>query len=564
MSTFPDSAARGLTSRHPVLKGFVEVEGRLVHYVRRGVGPALVLLHAAPCSSKVMAPLQALWGDDFTTFAFDLPGFGQSDMIEVDRLETHHLADSIAGAVRALGLTKVALYGRHTGAGVAVEMARRHPDLCSFVLTDGYPVFAAPYSEERLREYLPPIIPQADGGHLTWTWFRYREQHLFWPWDRPLAAHRADTDAPDDGFLHRGTVELLEAAPNYQRVYASAFRHPGLAVIGEVKVPACYGNRPGDSQYKTVKSYPANAWVKIFSRDALEAAAEELAVLKEHARSGPAPDWRSRIGSGPATRDYVATPQGPVHVRTAGFTGGARPLVLLHDLPGALDLHGDMIEALAAARPVVAFDLFGNGLSTLDAAQEVSVDLWVAQAEAVLDALGLSDVDLLAMGMSACVAAALRARRPDLVRAIVFRSPPACPGLSGDFARAYAPDIAPSWEGAHVLRLWRHLRDQELWWPWNKPVIANKRTSEPRLAPEDLHRRALALLRQPHHYSAIWRAVLDAPLAAEATTGLVIQPQDLFAFAATDAERLFGVAAIHAADEAGAAQAALKAFAAFQ
>src|SRR5689334_4753629 len=51
-------------------KGFVEVDGRLLHYVRRGRGPALVMLHAAPCSAKVMAPLQAAWANDFTTFAF--------------------------------------------------------------------------------------------------------------------------------------------------------------------------------------------------------------------------------------------------------------------------------------------------------------------------------------------------------------------------------------------------------------------------------------------------------------------------------------------------------------
>ena len=127
-----------------ICKGFVEMDGRTLHYIRRGKGPALILLHAAPCSAKVMAPLQAAWEDDFTTFAFDLPGFGLSEMIDVDVLETRHLADAVAGAVRALGLSKVALYGRHTGAGIAVEMARGHRDLCSMVLTDGYPVSRRP------------------------------------------------------------------------------------------------------------------------------------------------------------------------------------------------------------------------------------------------------------------------------------------------------------------------------------------------------------------------------------------------------------------------------------
>ena len=168
-------------------------------------------------------------------------------------------------------------------------MARRHPDLCSMVLTDGYPVFPAPYSEERLKEYLLPIKPAWDGSHLVWTWFRYREQHMFWPWDRPVIAHRADTDVPDVPFLYRGTLELLESGANYPTVYASAFRHPGLAVIDEVTVPVCYGNRPGDSQFKTVSRYPKTAWVQIFPRSGSEAAKQEREVLLKYPRHARCP-----------------------------------------------------------------------------------------------------------------------------------------------------------------------------------------------------------------------------------------------------------------------------------
>src|SRR6476620_628629 len=123
----------------PIYKGFVEVCGGRVHYARQGVGPALVMLHAAPCSAKVMEPLQAKWSPFFTTFAFDLPGFGLSDAPAADPVETRHLADTIVAAVRSLGIEVMTLYGRHTGAGVAVEIALRYPDLCAFVLTDGYP-----------------------------------------------------------------------------------------------------------------------------------------------------------------------------------------------------------------------------------------------------------------------------------------------------------------------------------------------------------------------------------------------------------------------------------------
>lgn len=563
MSTFPESDAKSIVSHHPVTKGFVEVEGGLVHYVRRGQGPALVLLHAAPCSARVMAPLQALWGDHFTTLAFDLPGFGQSDMIEAEPLETRHLADRIAGAVRALGLTKVALYGRHTGAGVAVELAARHPDLCSFVLTDGFPVFAAPYSDERLAEYLPPITPSPDGGHLIWTWFRYREQHMFWPWDRPLLAHRADTDAPDTAFLHRGTIELFEAAETYQRVYASAFRHAGLGMIDRVAVPICFGNRPGDSQFKTLARYPASAWTQVFPREALPAAREELALLRAHARGDTPSPWRTRLGQSACLRDYVQTAQGATYIRGAGLDRADAPALVLHDLPGSIDLHADLIAALGAHRPTLGFDMAGNGMSTLEAEQSVSIAAWAEQAGEVIAAWGRGAVDVVALGASAAVALELAHARPDLVRKLVFRSPPARADWR-EMAETYAPDIAPSWEGAHLLRLWRHLRDQELWRPWNKPTIEHARRNEPRLDPRDLQRRAVALMQQPSHYRAIWRAALEAPtreaMARCATRrALVTQEQDLFAADIDEAAAQLGCAAQRVSDDASAAEAILAA-----
>ncbi|MBL8590825.1 MAG: alpha/beta hydrolase [Methylobacteriaceae bacterium] len=497
----------------PIYKGFVSVNGKALHYVRRGEGPALILLHAAPCSARVMEPLQAEWAAHFATFAFDLPGFGLSELPDVEPLTTADLADAIAAAARQLGLSNVTLYGRHTGAGVAVEIARRHPELCHFVLTDGFPVFAAPYSDARLSEYLPPITPQWDGGHLTWAWFRYREQHMFWPWDRPTLAHRADTDVPDLDFLYRGATELLTAADTYADVYASAFRHAGLAVIDEVKVPICYGNRPGDSQFRTVQSYPGHVRVRVFSRDPVVAAAEELKELLAHRHDRHAPAGASRtMSSGADLRGYVDLPDGAVHVRGAGLDRNGAPTLFVPDLPGGLDLHDDEIRSLAQDRPVIAFDPWGNGHSIWPAQRELSVALWAAQAEQLAQQLGWRQARIVGHGAGAVVALEAMRRAPALFTAAMLRSPPALPrqGLEA-FAADYAPDIAPAWDGGNFLRLWHHLRDQELWFPWNCRTRLHARDAEPRIDPRWLHARAVLLLRQPAHYRAIWRHVLLYP-----------------------------------------------------
>ncbi|KQQ74851.1 hypothetical protein ASF70_02835 [Rhizobium sp. Leaf321] len=526
-------------------RGFVEVGGRLIHYMRQGRGPALVLLHAAPCSARVMEPLQAKWSQHFTTFAFDLPGFGISDMVDAAPLETADLADAIAGAVQALGLKKITLYGRHTGAGVAVELARRHPALCNFVLTDGFPVFSTPYTPERLAEYLTEIKPQWDGGHLTWTWFRYREQHMFWPWDKSSLAHRADSDLPDLDFLYRGTTELLAAADTYADVYASAFRHPGLAMIDDVKVPVVYGNRPGDSQFKTVSAYPDHVRVQVFSRDHEEAAAAELEILLQNVNDGAVPVHDDRIdGQKRSVRSYLDLELGPVYIRGEGLDDVRPPILFLPDLPGGVDLHVDELKMLAQHGPVLGFDPWGNGNSIAADGEELSIGLWARQAVEILRKVGYRQVRIYASGTSAAVAAECARLAPDLIDRIIFRSPPAIEADSR-FVETYAPDIAPEWSGGNFLKLWHHLRDQELWWPWNQRTVAHARRTEPRIAPAFLNRRAITLLRQPLTYRVIWQTVLAYPLTDALKThavpgAIVTHEQDLFAFAADAAGRLRG------------------------
>lgn len=520
------------TDWQQLYKGFVRVAGGELHYTRMGKGPAVVMLHASPCSAKVMLPLQEEWAEEFTCIAFDLPGFGLSEPLKVEPLSTEDLADSIAAGMRALGVERAALYGRHTGGGVAVELAHRHPDLVTMVLTDGFPVFTNPYTEERLKEYLPPIVPSWDGGHLTWTWYRYREQHIFWPWDRPLAAHRADADLPDADFLHRGTVELLQTADTYAETYASAFRHAGLKMIDQVEPPVCYGNRPGDSQFKTVKYYPQSAWVHIFPRDPQAAASEEFDILKRHPAAA-LPAASQDFGLDTNGRGYLSTEAGPMYMRRFGVDVTSKPLIFLPDMPGSIDLHLPEIMQLAQDRPVYAFDPAGNAHSDLQGDAEVSLGLWVGQLRAACAALDLKSVDIHARGTAAALALALVEEAEGLVGQITLISPPVFENPA-EIAAIYAPDISASPEGAHLLRLWHHLRDQELWFPCCDRRPEAIRHDPPNLSVNSLQRRAILLLQQPRQYRTIWQAVLAYPVAQalarmHADLRIEGQPDDLFA-----------------------------------
>jgi hypothetical protein len=101
-------------------------------------------------------------------------------------------------------------------------------------------------------------------------------------------------------------------------------------------------------------------------------------------------------------------------------------------------------------------------------------------------------------------------------------------------AAAYAPDLTPSWEGAHLLRAWHFLRDQELWWPWFDRGRSAIRENEPRIDPADLTRRVREVLKQPLSCAPALRAALAYSLAerlrqVSAPVALLCAAEDVFA-----------------------------------
>jgi pimeloyl-ACP methyl ester carboxylesterase len=520
-----------------VTKHFVTVAGRRMHYHRAGEGPVVALLHASPCSAKVLREPLQVFASRFTALAFDTPGFGLSDLLPLKQPEIEDFADNLAATLSALGIEDAATYGRHTGGAIAVEYAIRHPQRCAMALTDGYPVFTGSSPEERIRSYLTPIVPSWEGQHLVWLWFRYREQHMFWPWWAKTQAQRADTDMPDLDFLHRGVVELLEAGDDYRIGYAAAFHHRGLAALADIRRPVCFGNRPGDSQHKTMKLYPKQAWTEEMPRDPLAATARELQVLLRHpARTRPPRPPAVAPIADRTTTEYVDLGDRQVFVRSAGDLKHEPPVVVLPPLPGSSLACDELVRLIGRTRPALALDMPGHGESDGDEDSPQSVNAWTRALRRVLDALGIGKIDLYGHNAGAAVAVEFTLRDPGRVRHLSLDAPICLPEAErARLAPIYAPDARPSWDGAHLLRVWHMLRDQELWWPWFERRRENARTTGPRIDPVALTIRAREALKQPASFAPAWRAALEysleRKLAAVATpTTLMAAREDVFAF----------------------------------
>ena len=105
---------------------YENLAGLRVRYVRRGRGPAIVLLHGLASSVYTWADVIADLAKDHDVVALDLPGFGGSDI--PDDLSSSVYPVTVLGLMDRLGISRATLVGNSLGGMVAVVLAARHPE----------------------------------------------------------------------------------------------------------------------------------------------------------------------------------------------------------------------------------------------------------------------------------------------------------------------------------------------------------------------------------------------------------------------------------------------------
>ena len=497
-----------------ITKHFVYVDGRRMHYHRCGSGPVVALFHASPVSARVHAPFMRFLSDRFTTLAFDTPSNGLSEPLALEQPTIEDYADAMATALRALGVEECATYGRHTGASIAVEVANRHPDLTTMALTDGLPNFTDAQREKHLSGYLSHLEPTWDGAYYLWLWFRYRDQHVFWPWNEMDAEHRADTDVPDNDFIQRGVIEMLEAGNNYKAPYTAAFLHKPLPTLESSERPLCLGGRPGDSLYKALATFPESAWTEEVPRESQAAMARERELLERHPPTKPPPPvMKTEIQPSGLTWRYVDAGQEQLFVMEGGAQHTDQPPILfLPPVPGAIEAYQDTIAELSQRYHVVAVDPLGCGNSWDLNDNDDVINLQAERLVASFEGLQLKSCHCIAVSGGATLAVRTGVMKPDAIESLTLIDPI----LISDEIRPtlpdpYAPDVAPRDNGTHMPALWHHVRDQRLWFPYNQHTRAASHL-HPNVDPDNIHRHTRHLVKHMKSYQNVWQGVIDYPL----------------------------------------------------
>jgi pimeloyl-ACP methyl ester carboxylesterase len=143
-------AAAAIVVRHQTRKAerenppagrFIEIDGVQLHYVERGEGPPLVLLHGngTMIQDYQLSGLLDMAAERYRVIAFDRPGYGHSSRPRSTVWTPVAQAQLLHKALEQLGIERAIVVGHSWGTLVAVALGLEHPsDVSSLVLLSGY------------------------------------------------------------------------------------------------------------------------------------------------------------------------------------------------------------------------------------------------------------------------------------------------------------------------------------------------------------------------------------------------------------------------------------------
>jgi pimeloyl-ACP methyl ester carboxylesterase len=133
---------------------FVSVDGLKLRYIEAGSGPSVLFLHGASLGSSADVFLRNLGPfakAGFRAVAFDLPGFGLSDIPAKQSVPQQR--NSIPKFIDAAGLGKTALIAHSRSGGFAVQLALEDPNRYSHIIILGTGSLLPPQTQEQVGKY---------------------------------------------------------------------------------------------------------------------------------------------------------------------------------------------------------------------------------------------------------------------------------------------------------------------------------------------------------------------------------------------------------------------------
>ena len=124
--------ANGAERRVPPSGAFVTIDGNRIHYVEKGEGRPILMIHGLGGHLHQMRrPLMEEFGDGFRLIAMDRPGSGYSTRATGLDGRLSEQAGIVIRFIEELGLEKPLLVGHSLGGAIALAVALDHPEAIS-------------------------------------------------------------------------------------------------------------------------------------------------------------------------------------------------------------------------------------------------------------------------------------------------------------------------------------------------------------------------------------------------------------------------------------------------
>ncbi|MDF1854137.1 alpha/beta fold hydrolase [Pseudooceanicola sp.] len=176
---------------HPPAGAFVTVAGHRVHYLQRGSGPDLILIHGASGNTTDMdLAIAPELSKRYRVTLFDRPGLGHSPALAARGVTLADQADLLSAAARALGLQPAVIAGQSLGGAVVMTWALRHPEDVVALVSIAGATHPWPGELSRLhlnlaRPILGPVLAHLIAAWVPTTYLRAQVDAVFTPQPAP-------------------------------------------------------------------------------------------------------------------------------------------------------------------------------------------------------------------------------------------------------------------------------------------------------------------------------------------------------------------------------------------
>jgi pimeloyl-ACP methyl ester carboxylesterase len=337
---------------------------------------------------------------------------------------------------------------------------------------------------------------------------RFRDQFTWFPWRSRDVKRLNPVDRPTPEEIDLWTSMYYRSCKTYGPAYKAAcyYGEKGLSAVRALHRPAVFMCSAEDMLFGHLDRLPPLREGQSIARLAYDPAAKHQAIVDFAAAlpgegAAPPPPRAALAGADPA-KGFIDAPDGQVFVRAYGDR--RQPAVLLaHDGPGTGLALEAMARELSSRAFVIVPDLPGVGDSEAPPPGRAILEAAAGALGAVADGLALPSFILAAVG-SGCSAAALFAAKGDPRPTAVLLDDPQTPDDVAD--ETFAPDLALSPQGAHWLKAWLMLRDNQIYKPWFDGRVQAQRRTQGNFDAEWLHDQTVALMRSRETYHRYARA----------------------------------------------------------